>query len=384
MLKLYRIVSARIGVLYMDMLIDKLIIFLVCATVYIACVSNAYMIVPILAVVILSAALSWLESDGVSSAVFIVYSIVCFYMPALLFFIPLLCYDAFFNRIKWLSATAFLPLAAGFVQTRSAFSAVVCSLILSSYMLKRRTCSATSIKGDYFRLRDSNREMSLQLQKNNKELIEKQDYEINLATLKERNRIARDIHDNVGHLLSRSILQVGAMLAAIKDEESGKSLSSLNSTLSEAMNSIRTSVHDLYEESVNLKVEMRKLIDNFKFCKIDFAYDVENNPEKDIKYCFLAVAKEALSNIIKHSNATAVSLTVREHPALYQLIIHDNGASEKAESDEGIGLKSIKERVSSVGGYLNISTDRGFRIFISIPKGGNYRGTGEYEDSNRR
>jgi signal transduction histidine kinase len=43
--------------------------------------------------------------------------------------------------------------------------------------------------------------------------MEKQDYEIYLATLRERNRIAREIHDNVGHMLSRSILQIGALKA---------------------------------------------------------------------------------------------------------------------------------------------------------------------------
>ena len=45
-----------------------------------------------------------------------------------------------------------------------------------------------------------------------------QDYEIYLATLKERNRIAREIHDNVGHMLTRSILQLGALSVINKDE----------------------------------------------------------------------------------------------------------------------------------------------------------------------
>ena len=45
------------------------------------------------------------------------------------------------------------------------------------------------------------------LTQKNKDLLEKQDYEIHVATLKERNRIAREIHDNVGHMLSRSLLQ---------------------------------------------------------------------------------------------------------------------------------------------------------------------------------
>ena len=60
-----------------------------------------------------------------------------------------------------------------------------------------------------------------------------------------------------------------------------------------------------------------------------------------IKYCFAAIIKEALSNVIKHSNATAVKIVLREHPALYQLCIEDNGKgySEKEADSKGIGLK---------------------------------------------
>jgi len=54
--------------------------------------------------------------------------------------------------------------------------------------------------------------MAMLLRQKNRELIEKQDYEIRLATLNERGRIAREIHDHVGHLLSRSILQIGALM----------------------------------------------------------------------------------------------------------------------------------------------------------------------------
>jgi signal transduction histidine kinase len=208
----------------------------------------------------------------------------------------------------------------------------------------------------------------MQLEKKNKDLLEKQDYEINLATLTERNRIARDIHDNVGHLLSRSILQIGALLAINKDEETKKSFGLIKDTLSEAMDSIRMSVHDLHEESIDLQTEIQKLIDSFNFCPIKFDYDLETNLEKNIKYCFIAVTKEALLNIINHSNATNALVIIREHPALYQLVIQDNGSHCSYNSENGIGIKNITDRVVAVSGNVNISTDKGFRIFISIPK----------------
>ena len=131
----------------------------------------------------------------------------------------------------------------------------------------------------------------MKFESKNRDLLEKQDYEINLATLRERNRIARDIHDNVGHLLSRCILQIGALLAINKDKNVNDNLSLIKETLSEAMTSIRSSVHDLHEEAIDLQIEVQKLVDNFKFCSIKFNYDVESSPEKNIKYCFITIIK---------------------------------------------------------------------------------------------
>ncbi|WP_242853180.1 sensor histidine kinase [Pseudobacteroides cellulosolvens] len=234
--------------------------------------------------------------------------------------------------------------------------------------MKYRTVSINNIQRNYYKLRDNANEISMQLEKQNNELLEKQNYEVNLATLKERNRIARDIHDNVGHLLSRSILQIGALLAIKKDDETKESLKLIKDTLSEAMDSIRNSIHDLHEESIDLQYEIQKLIDNFKFCSVNFDYDVESNIDKDIKYCFIAVTKEALSNTLKHSNATNVLVIIREHPALFQLVIHDNGTQSRLDSENGIGIKNIKDRVTALSGNINISTEKGFKIFISIPK----------------
>ena len=211
----------------------------------------------------------------------------------------------------------------------------------------------------------------MQFEMKNKELLEKQDYEVNLATLKERNRIARDIHDNVGHLLSRCILQTGALLATNKDENTKLNLTLIKDTLSEAMDSIRNSVHDLHEDAVNLEVEIQKLVDNFNFCSIKLDYDIESTPAKKIKYSFITITKEALANIIKHSNASEVLIYLREHPSLYQLVVHDNGTNIKYDTERGIGIKNMKDRIYSLGGIFHISTDSGFKIFISVPKNSN-------------
>ncbi|NLA87932.1 MAG: two-component sensor histidine kinase, partial [Clostridiales bacterium] len=133
------------------------------------------------------------------------------------------------------------------------------------------------------------------------------------------------------------------------------------------MDSVRSSVHGLYEESIDLYTETKRLCDGFDFCEISLDYDMDSNPDKKVKYTLLSVIKEALSNIIRHSDATEVNVTLREHPALYQLIVRDNGAP-KAQSGDGIGLKNIAQRVEAAGGIVNIGYNHGFTVFVSIPK----------------
>lgn len=206
------------------------------------------------------------------------------------------------------------------------------------------------------------------LQKKNKALQEKQNYEIYAATLRERNRIAREIHDNVGHLLSRTILLTGAAKTVNQDKNMESLLEGLDTSLNSAMNSIRSSVHNLHDESETLREITEGIIKDFKNCTME--YDMSEIIPNKIKYCFAAIIKEALSNVIKHSNATAVKIVLREHPALYQLCIEDNGKgySEKEADSKGIGLKNMQERVTSLGGTLQINGKNGFRIFAVIPK----------------
>lgn len=352
----------------MNKLMDKVVIFIVSFSLYMPTAKGLYLVVPILISIILSSLLSYIEKDKFTVTVFILYVIACFFLPGLLFFLPLFCYDVILIKFKWLWLLCFLPIMSTTSDGFFSWAWQISTLILVAYVLKYRSSGFETLAKTYHNLRDNSKEMSLQLERKNHELLEKQDYEINLATLRERNRIARDIHDNVGHLLSRSILQVGALLAINKDELTKESLKLIKNTLSEAMDSIRTSVHNLHEESIDLKAEMQKLVDSFSFCSIKLQYHVETNLEKNIKYCFIAVTKEALSNIIKHSNANEVLVLLREHPGFYQLIIQDNGSNSSYNSENGIGVKNIIDRVTAIGGNVNISYNSGFRIFISIDK----------------
>ena len=270
--------------------------------------------------------------------------------------------------------------------------------LAAAVLLYGRTRRLNELEQEYKKSRDDSRELTLMLEKKNQDLLEKQDTEVYLATLKERNRIAREIHDNVGHMLSRSILMVGALKTVNQAENLKVPMEQLDQTLNEAMTNVRQSVHDLHDESINLKEVVESLAEEFRFCPVQFTYDMGYDIPKEIKYSFIAITKEALNNVMRHSNANEVKILAREHPGLYQLIIEDNGTSnerirpdgdreeyaekessgktgnarktESTESTEssGIGIINMKKRVRMLGGTMQIQKENGFRIFITVPK----------------
>jgi len=200
-------------------------------------------------------------------------------------------------------------------------------------------------------------------------LMENQDASVHVATLQERNRIAREIHDNVGHMLSRTILQMGALQTIHPEEPLHGQLESISETLNEAMNNIRESVHDLHDESLDLNLSIHEAAKDLEAdYRIKIDYDMSDSVERAVKYCFIAIVKEALANVVKHSNGNQVNILLREHPGFYQLLIEDNGKVEKRTDFEGIGLSNMRERVEALGGNLLIETKQGFKILITVPK----------------
>lgn len=351
----------------MNRLTDKLIVLALCMACYFQYVSGLYLVVPVICAVAVSALCSYLEKDGVMLAVFLAFCAVCMAFPSFIFFLPLLCYDVSGTRWRFVGFVAVIPAVAAFEGLPVASCIFIMLVVALCVVLRIRTDSLEKARGDYTRLRDTAKEFSMHLENKNKELMEKQDYEINLATLNERNRIARDIHDSIGHLLSNSILQTGALMATCEDAALRGRLETLRGTLSEGMDSIRESIHGLYDESVDLYAEARSLTENFRFCAVSLDYGIEGNPDRKIKYAMLAILKEALANVIKHSNATEVRVSLLEHPALYQLIVKDNG-TKTAPQGGGIGLANIEQRVNGLKGILTIGRENGFTVFVSVPK----------------
>ena len=136
-----------------------------------------------------------------------------------------------------------------------------------SYLLFGIADAYDNLEHLYRQTRDDSTERNLLIKEKNKTLLEKQDAEIYNATLKERNRIAREIHDNVGHLLSRSILMVGALkMISASQPALAEPLGNLENALNDAMDNVRKSVHDLHDESINLREALEGLTSQFTFC----------------------------------------------------------------------------------------------------------------------
>lgn len=349
-------------------LVDKIIIFAACMAFYAVDAEYATSIIPVITAITAASLSSYFDKVYVRLAIMVAYLVACLFNPALLVFLPLIFYDIFWTKYQLFCLLGLVPAALYHGQYSKVQIVIVLLILCFSYLLRYRTSCLSQMHSEFTEYRDLSKENSILLEKENRDLMEKQDYEIHLATLNERNRIAMEIHDNVGHLLSRCLLQLGAVMAINKDSSVSENLSSIKGTMSQAMDSIRKSVHNLHDESIDLHSQISNLVNSFTFCNINLEYDISENVDKKIKYCFIAIVKEALSNIIKHSSATEVKVSLLEHPALYQLIIHDNGKVTSYNKDNGIGLSNIAERVGVFKGNLHINTENGFRIFISIPK----------------
>ena len=168
-------------------------------------------------------------------------------------------------------------------------------------------------------------------------------------------------------MLSRSILQAGALLAINQQENLKEPLHALKDTLSHAMDDIRNSVHDLHDDSIDLRQTVSDMLSGFSGYQVHLNYDISGFVPAPVKYCFIAIIKESLSNIAKHSNATNVSVTLQSHPSLYRLTVADNG-TDIHPSPSGIGISNMQERVNNLNGHFSVSTDKGFVVFASIPR----------------
>ena len=207
--------------------------------------------------------------------------------------------------------------------------------------------------------------------------MQKNQDEVYLATLKERNRIAREIHDNVGHMLTRVIVQMQALQIINKDPNLKEPLSSVGDTLNLAMTSIRKSVHELRDDSIDLSIginEITKTISD-KF-EVTVNTAIDSPASGIIKNTILAIIKESVTNIAKYSSGKNVRIEVVENITFWRIRVFDDGRNKdfeynalSLENGSGMGLSNIVARANNLNGRVNISSDaKGFTVLVTLPK----------------
>ena len=353
----------------MDGLSEKIILSLICLIGFSTLDSTAAPVGAFLVYLCISAAVMLIPHRIPRAALIAAGAGLTILFPVSLCALPLLLYDALCEKKWWLvlpAVPAFSAVKEGFGEIQYLSIAIGAA---SAVLLYRRITALTGQVERLTDLRDTVTERNMILTDRNLKMAQMQDYEIHLATMKERNRIAREIHDNVGHMLTRALLQAGALNVINQDDRLREPLLGLKDTLGTAMTSMRESVHTLHDDSIDLK---KVIEDSIRTLGARFTvrldYDISKNAPGSIKQCMAGVIKEGLSNAVKHSSGDRIAIIVREHPAFYQLVIEDNGCCKEI-AETGIGLENMTDRVKSIGGQISFTpSDKGFRIFVSVPR----------------
>ena len=315
------------------------------------------------------------------------YIMVAVFVPSFVPFAPLAFYDiARYVRREhvWgaLDAGAIFVCAlvayahAGALPTRALLLTAILSV--AATLLSLRTAQLEREQERMRRTRDELQERALALEARNRDLADRQDYEVELATLAERARIAREIHDNVGHQLTRASLQTEALRVVHANEPGvAADFADVKRAVDEALQLVRTSVHALNDNAANLSVQLERIVKGARSDggpQIELEVLTEHAPA-NVANCFAAILREALSNTMRHARAQNVTVRCMEHPSFYQLIVTDDGAGAIKTGNrgvaEGMGLGSMRERVEALGGTFTAGPRAGapgWRVFATVPK----------------
>ncbi len=197
------------------------------------------------------------------------------------------------------------------------------------------------------------------------------------VVFKERNRIARDIHDNAGHSMTAVIMQTEAakLLIDSNPEEAKAKIISANIQAKNALEQMRDSVHLLAgrNEAVSLKDEIEEIIaQTMDGTDIKIRYDIAEIQLSGDRRRFIANSlKECLSNGMRHGGAGAFYVELSENGGKAVLTVSDNGSGLPADFKEGYGLRGIREKAISFGGGIVFESEQGdgCEIKITILKG---------------
>lgn len=228
-------------------------------------------------------------------------------------------------------------------------------------------------------LYDKLRKKEAELKKANEELESYASNIEEIAVLRERNRISREIHDNVGHALSTIIIQLGAIENIVKDNSpvGSEMTKNLRIFTKKSMEDVRNAVRAMKPrefENYEGIISISEMVKNFKkLTNIEVNLRVSDNIwriNSDQTMTLYRIVQEFLSNSLRHGKATEVNIFLNFTDDFLRVHMKDNGIG-CSKVISGIGLKSIKERAAIFGGTMEYNTGegKGFELVITMDKG---------------
>ncbi|WP_103070795.1 sensor histidine kinase [Aquimarina sediminis] len=233
------------------------------------------------------------------------------------------------------------------------------------------------------RIAEQNRE--IEIQKTEKLLKEQELTAIDAMISgqeKERQRLANDLHDNLGSTLATVKLHF-QHLRSNKDNPKIKNIDELYSKtdnlLEEAYQKVRTIAHEknsgvMANQGLLPAIKnLAKKVSNGKHLQIEVQdYGLEERLDNALEISIFRMIQELITNAIKHANATEIHISLTNHDSLLNIIVEDNGKGFDAKilpQKDGMGLATIEKRIEHLEGTFEIDStiDKGTNIIINIP-----------------
>jgi len=187
-----------------------------------------------------------------------------------------------------------------------------------------------------------------------------------LAATAERERIARDLHDLLGHTLSLIVLksELASRLAAKDPERAAREIADVERISREALAQVRAAVRGY--RSAGIEAEVREALQALEGAGIQVETALAPaNLSAAQESVFALALREGVTNVLRHAQATSCRLSLRQNGSWCELEIADNGRG--GEAREGSGLSGMRERVEALGGAIERDGSAGMRLRIRVP-----------------
>ena len=196
-----------------------------------------------------------------------------------------------------------------------------------------------------------------------------------LTLVEERNRMARDLHDTLGHSFISYIVGLDAVLYLMESNpsEAKKKIEQLRDYASVNLDQIRETIHEIGSETdISLTSNFSAIIDEFSvYTNTKVSFEIVGEEyilQHSIRMTLLRCLQEGITNAKRHGNATEIAIILSFFEQSVELTIKDNGVGSE-HVKYGFGLTSMKERLEALNGELQISSikNQGTKIICQIP-----------------